>query len=236
MQRGTIVRQNGKWCLRYYETVLRDSVPVRKKSFRVLAPIGKDYPSRTSVLTLADKILAPVNAGQSVPESSLTFVAFIDNHYLPWAKKSLRPSTIKGYEDIYNLHVKSRLDIRLRDFRTVHGQRLVTSIPDVGHKTLLRVKSFVSGVITYALREGILDGANPMHPVKVPGRPKKFKGSAYSMEEIFAMSEAVEEFEKGRIKKKFAYSEVLPGTALAVIWTAAFAGLRLSEIRGLRWK
>jgi integrase len=237
MQRGTIVKQNKKWCLRYYETVLKGSQPVRKKSFKVLASIGKDYPSKTSVLTLADKILQPINTKQQVPESSLQLSTFIENHYLPWARLNLRPSTVNGYEkDIYNIHLKERLgDIRLRDFRTVTGQRLIAGIPNVGHKTLQRIKSFVSGVLTYALREGILDGNNPMHPVKVPGRPAKFKGGVYSMQEIFNMLEALEAFDGDRQRKKCSYAEVPKGTAQAVICTAAFTGLRLSELRGLRW-
>jgi integrase len=237
MQRGTIIKQNGKWCLRYYETVLKDSKPIRKKSFKVLAPIGKDYPSKSSVLNLADKVLSPINTRQQAPESSLKLTDFIEIHYLPWAKLNLRPSTVKGYEkDIYNIHLKDRLgDIRLRDFRTVTGQRLIAQIPDVGHKTLQRVKSFLSGVLTYALREGILDGSNPMHPVKVPGRPVKFKGGVYTMQEIFNMLEAVAAFEMNRQPKKSSYQEVPKGAAQAVICTAAFAGLRLSELRGLRW-
>jgi len=71
-----------------------------------------------------------------VPESSQRLIDFIDNHYLPEANKTLRPSTFKGYKDIVKLHLRKRLgDIRVRDFRTVHVQRLMAQIPNVGHKT-----------------------------------------------------------------------------------------------------
>jgi integrase len=221
MQRGTIIRQRDTWCVRFYEDIIKNGRVSRKKSFKVLAKVSKDYPTKTSVASLADKILEPINTGRQVPESSMKLTDFIENHYFPYARKALRPSTVKGYDkDIYQLRLRSRLgDVRLRDFRTVHGQRLIATIPNVGHKTLLRVKSFLSGVITYALREGVLDGHNPMHAVKAPGRTKKFKGPVYSMEELENIAEAVDD-----------------PTAFAVISTAAFAGLRLSELRGLRWE
>ena len=87
----------------------------------------------------------------------------------------------------------------------------------LGTKTLLRIKSFLSGVFTYARREGILDGENPMRGVSVPGRPTRFTGATYSIEEIERML------------------ILLPEPARTVVATAAFTGLRLSELRGLRW-
>jgi integrase len=207
--------------LRFYESVLQDGQVVRKKSFRILAPVSKDYPNKTSVTSLADKILAPLNSGTLVPESSQHLVDFIDNHYLPEAKKILRPSTYKGYKDIVELHLRKRLgDVRVRDFRTVHGQRLMTQIPNVGHKTLLRIRATLSAVFTHALRTGVLDGHNPMHAVSVPGRPKKYVAPSYSIEESVHMSLAV--VSKSKV-------------AFVAVSIAAFTGLRVSELRGLRW-
>jgi integrase len=220
MQRGTILVQRNKWCLRFYEDVIRDGQVIRKKSFRILAPVNKNYPNKTSVVPLADQILAPLNAGVLVPESSQRLIDFIDNHYLPEAKKILRPSTFKGYSDIVNTHLRSRLgDVRVRDFRVVHGQRLMAQIPNVGHKTLLRIRATLSAVFTYALRAGVLDGNNPMHAVSVPGRPKKYKPPTYSIEESAKIAVAVHYHDQ----------------AFVAVSIATFAGLRVSEIRGLRW-
>jgi len=41
MQRGTILIQRNKWCLRFYEDVIRDGLVIRKKSFRILAPVNR---------------------------------------------------------------------------------------------------------------------------------------------------------------------------------------------------
>jgi integrase len=174
------------------------------------------------VLLLAEKILAPLNASTTQAESSLSVVYFVENFYLPYVKTNLKPSTYKDYaKDIFLKHLKTRLgDIRLRDFRTVSGQRIIREIPEIAHKTRLRIKSFLSGVFKHALREGFLDGFNPMQNVSVGGRSEKFKGGVYTMYEISEICEFV-----GNVNM----------TAFAVISVAAFAGLRLSELRGLRW-
>jgi integrase len=75
-----------------------------------------------------------------------------------------------------------------------------------------------------------------MHPVKVPGRPKKFKAPVYTLQEVLQACEACAAFDKERKLKKFGYKDTPRGVAFAVVCVAAFAGLRLSEIRGLRWK
>jgi len=157
MQCGTIRKHHGSWTLFYYDTVIVENRHVRKKVSKKLADVGDDYPTKRSVLLLAEKILTPINNQTVTPESSQRLTDFIDNHYFPYVRKALRgrPSTVKGYEkDIYELHLRKRLgDIRLRDFRTVNGQRLIAQIEGPGHKTLMRIKSFLSGVFTYALRK-----------------------------------------------------------------------------------
>ncbi len=226
MQRGQIFKHRGNWRLRYRENIIEDRQPQKVLRSSFLAPIGKEYPSKCGVELLADRILAPLNAGTAQPESALTVTYFIETFYLPHVQKELRPSTYKDCRrDVYEKHVKIRLgEIRLRDFRTVNGQRILRDIADsnsdVGHKTLLRIKSFLSGAFKHAKREGFLDGENPMRDTSAPGKPEKFKGDVYSMAEIERIVDCV-----GKVDMR----------ALAVISVAAFAGLRLAELRGLRW-
>jgi integrase len=217
MQRGQIYKKNGAWLLRYWDITTTGRV---RKAVK-LAPISDEYPSKRSVLLLAEKHLQPINSGQLQPESALLVTDFIENIYLPYVEKELRPSTYKHYKkDMYEKHVKSLLgDLRLRDFRTVHGQKLVRNI-NVGRRTLIHVKVFLSAAFKHAKREGILDGENPMRDVSVPGRPDPRDTRTYSMDEIERICDAVAKVDQ------------VAFTAIAV---AAFAGLRASEIRGLRW-
>ena len=226
MQRGQIFKHRGNWRLRYWDAAIVDGQKKRVRRATFLAPVGTDYPTKRSVMALADRILTPLNAGQVQPESSLTVVYFIENYYLPYVKKELRPSTHKDYKkDVFEKHLKIRLgELRLRDFRTVNGQRILRDISttntDVGHKTLQRIKSFLSGAFKHAKREGFIDGENPMRDTAAPGKPEKFQGEVYTMHEIERMGEAIAKVDM---------------RACAVISVAAFAGLRLAELRGLRW-
>jgi integrase len=218
VQRGRIYRHHGSWLLQFYDDVLIDGKQTRKRACVKLAPDNKDFPTKRSVLLLAEKHLAPINSGQLQPESAVLLADYIEKTYLPAAEKRLRPSTVKDYKEIFYQHLKTRLgDLRLRDFRTVHGQRIMHNIPDVGHARLLRIKAVLSAVFTHAIRTGVLDGVNPVHSVSVPGKPVKFKGYAYSLSEIEGMFIATS------------------GVARVVIAVAALTGLRLSELRGLRW-
>jgi integrase len=177
--------------------------------------------TKRSILLLAEKILAPLNAGTQVAESSMSVQDFIDNVYLPHVKKELRPSTYKDYGDIVRVHLRGRLgDIRLRDFRTVHAQRLLREITGVGHVSLLRIKSLLSGVFKHARREGFLDSENPIRDASAPSRPKKFKRPTYTLADLEDICEAVASKDM---------------KAFAVVSTAAFTGMRQGELRGLRW-
>jgi hypothetical protein len=161
MQKGSIVKHGRYWMLRYWEHQIRDGVRVRVNAHKKLAPIGPAYPDKKSVEPLAWKHLEPINTRLQTPESATLIAEFIETVYLPMVKQFLRPSTYKDYKrDCYEKHFKERLgNLRLRDCRTAHGQRLLATIakdnPNLSHKTLLRLKSFLSGVFKHARAEGI---------------------------------------------------------------------------------
>jgi integrase len=218
MQHGHVFKFRRSWFLKYYDVQLRNGVRVSKRICKKIAPVNQTYRKKSDVQLLADKILTPINSGAVVPESSMKVSEFIENFYLPHVKATLRASTYYDYGVVWKLHVKNRIGkLTLRDFRTVHGQRLIQSIDGIGHNSLLRIKSFLSGVFTFAKQEGILDGVNPVQGIRVKGRASKPQMPVYSVSEI---------------------SDVLPKLSepARTIWiVAAFSGLRVSELRGLRW-
>ena len=221
MQRGRIYRHRRSWFLQYRDVRFADGKPVVKRVAVRLAPIDKEFPSKASVRTLADRVLAPINDKRLQPESAMPLVDYVEKFYFPMAEKTLRPSTVAGYRYVWSIHLKpglSALNLKMREFRTVHGQRLLASIEGVSHERLLRVRAVLSGVFAHAIRNGVLDGVNPMHAVKVPGRPKHFRGAAYTLSEIDDM-----------------LMGAFSGVSHVAVAIAAFTGLRLGEIRGLRW-
>lgn len=233
MQRGHITKHHGSWFLRFYDVVLRDGQAVKKLRAVKLTRISETYPTKRSVERLAEKYLAPVNAAIRSPEAEETLANFIEKKYLPHVRAELRPVTAKSYSDIFENHLKSRTDrIMLRDSRTVHGQRLLKETHQatgIGHTSCSHIKSMLSGVFSFALREGVLDGVNPIRPVQIPGRVERRKQPVYRLEElvtvIFALSQP-----------EFAFStDAGKSVARFVVIVAAFTGLRVSELRGLRW-
>jgi integrase len=223
VQQGQVFKRNGSWYVRFYRDEIQDGAPVRRRVCEKLAHYSDDYRSKKDVAPLVAEILSPVNSGDAQPEGSLTLTEFVEQRYLPSRAKKLRPSTMLGYRDMFHKYVKTRAGhIRLRDFHTKDGRHLFDRIseemPNLSHTTLMHVKAMMSGIFTYARQEDAVRGANPMQGVKADGRRYKPARHAYSLNEISIMLPKI------------------PEPARTVIMVAAFAGLRSSEIRGLRWE
>jgi integrase len=219
MQRGQIFRRGGSWYLRFYQTEIKEGKTVPRRVCTRLARYSDDFRSKRDVWPLAEEILSPQNTGQLQPESALTFSEFVEKQFLPHIEKKKKPSTLKFYRDVYKNHLRDRVGgVRLRDFTTRHAQDLIDAIPGLSHQSLLRVKTGLSAVFTFARQRDVLRGANPVQGVKAEGRRTNPERYAYSLDEVRQML------------------SVLPDPARTVVAVAAFTGLRAGEIRGLRWE
>jgi integrase len=211
MQKGSIFQRHGAWHLRY-------RAAGKQKSER-LAPFCDQYRTVKSVRDLADKILQPINEGQQ-PAGPQTLQQFIERTYLPYAKQHKRPSTYRGYINLYNAQISGRIGgMKLSSFRTVDAQKLLDRIAgdtELSHNSLIHVKSLLSGVFAFAKRMGALD-ANPMVGTEIPKGKASGKTHAYSLEEVTTML------------------ATLKGTARTAVLVGAWTGLSLAELRGLQW-
>jgi len=217
MQTGTLFKRHGSWHLRIrVHEIGPDGNPRRREVSKKLARVCDDYRSPKDLKDLVDAELAKVNRG-SAAEGSLGMAAFFDTYFLPAVRAKRRVSTVRFYSDTFDNHVRDRVgDVRLRDFQTVHAQRVLDDV-DLSHGSLQRIKTTISAIFSHALRLGFVSGHNPVHESKPEGRRTDFEGAAYSLEDIEWM-----------LSK-------LTGTPRVVIAVAAFTGLRLSELRGLQW-
>jgi len=159
------------------------------------------------------------------PEAGISLIDFVEKVYFPMREKRLEGTTIKGYRDSWNCHIKSRVTgFRVRDFRTVDGENLMQDIErehgnGLAHGTYKHIKVTLSAIFTNAKRIGVFDGANPMQGVSVPkGKKHGRKRQAYSLEEIEH------------------HLDLFSGPVRLIIGVAACAGLRLGEIRRLWWE
>jgi integrase len=253
-QQGQILRSGSSWVLRYHEDRIVDSRIERVRTKTPLA-LYSEYPYKQDAKSLErlrrelsekiNTILARVNGrtGQN-NDSTLTLGEFIQERYFPRLDQRLEmsagnelhiePSTVKGYKDIWKVHVKNNpaAQIQLRHFTTRTAQQFLESLPQhLSHKTHLRIKNFIRGVFSWAISSEAFTGINPMAETKAGGQTKKTEAGLTlrekkvraSNEHAYTLEEVAEMLDK------------LPEPGRTVCAVAAFTGLTRSELRGLKW-
>ena len=220
-QEGHLYVHHDAWYVRYRERVRQEdgSIKLHQKASRLGSL--EDYPSESHIKPLLAEFLCKVNAGNFTPEPGMTLMEFVEKIYLPFLEEK-RASTKKGYEEIWNNHIRDRVGtIRLRNFRTVNANRMLRAIADendLSKTTLQHIKAVLSAIFTHAKNEGAFDGANPVQGTRIPNNAREpAETYAYNLAQICRIL------------------EFLPLLPKAVVATAAFAGLRCGELGGLEW-
>jgi integrase len=96
--------------------------------------------------------------------------------------------------------------------------RAIAKEKDLTKTTLQHIKSVLSTIFTYAKNEGTFDGANPVDGVLIPMHAREpGQTHAYDLGQVLEILDR------------------LPLLAKSLVATAAFAGLRHGELRGLEW-
>jgi integrase len=127
------------------------------------------------------------------------------------------------FHQLWQSHIEPRAaDMKLREFRTVHGNKLIAAVfaddPHLSKQTLSNIKFLLSGIFKYAKNQGFHDGENPITDVMIPEEARgPSKTYAHPLPEILRIL------------------DVLPLQPKAAVAVAAFAGLREGEIVGLDW-
>ena len=130
--------------------------------------------------------------GQLPAERILTMADFAASVYLPWVERYQRPSTLKGYRQVWKQHLKPLCEKTwLKDTRTYHVQSWLNAIAKsdaLSRNSLRRIQSVLSGIFSLAKRLGYYDGVNPAQDTRVdPSAPEAAETYAYSLEEVRAL-------------------------------------------------
>jgi integrase len=209
------------WYVRYRERVGREDGSIKLKQRAARLGSVTDYPFESHIKPRLAEFMCSLNAGNFSPEPGITLGEFVERIYLPYLSEK-RASTKKGYEEIWDNHISDRVGhIQLRKFRTVNASRMLKAIADendLSKTTLQHIKGVLSGIFTHARNEGAFDDANPVQGARIPTNAREPDETyAYNLAQICRIL------------------EFLPLLPKAVIATAAFAGLRRGELRGLEW-
>ncbi len=222
-QQGQIIRIGNRWYVRYWELRNISGLIERKRVTHFLGDVttrGKRPPA--DMVTEAERHMATVNSGTLPAERVVTVNDFVERVYLPWIKNHKRPSTEKGYRDIWEDHLKPICQqVWLKDTRTYHVQAWLDQIGagKLSRNTLKHIKSVVSGIFTLAKQQDYFQGENPARDSSVnPKAAEPQETYAYSLDEIQSIL------------------SLLPEPAATAFAVAAFMGLRHGEIQGLLWE
>jgi integrase len=222
-QQGQIIRIGDRWYVRYWERRNIGGTIERKRVTHSIGEVttrGKRPPA--DIKTEAERHMATVNSGAVPAERIVTICDFVERVYLPWTAAHKRPSTAKGYRDIWEDHLKPLCAlVWLKDARTYHVQNWMNQIGagKLSRNTLKHVKSVISGIFTLAKQQDYFQGENPARDSAVnPKAAEPQETYAYSLEEIQAIL------------------ALLPEPAATAFAVAGFMGLRHGEIQGLLWE
>jgi integrase len=192
-----------------------------KQVSRKLADYNDQYRTKRSVRPLADEILDPLNQGLQV-NGPMTLQQYAETVYFPNIKPKKKPSTYKGYFNLYTKQIQPRIGgLRLSTCSTADIQRILYRIDEaeeLSHQSFLNINSVLSAIFTHARRSGTLQGPNPTDGVEIPEGKRAGKTHKYSFEEVEKITDAAD------------------GVARCAVVVAAWTGLSLAELRGLKWE
>lgn len=247
-QKGQIKLHGANWIFVYYLAGKRVHEILAPYT---LCPFRNDEKGREQVREkFTDKIgqlLRPANAdvpSMAMLDGLLTLERFIVKRYWPECERRqqltganhMEPSTIHGYRKIFQKHMlgKSVASLQINRFTTKDGQDWLDSLPqNLSHKTHLRLRAFLSGVLTTALQLNVISGTNPMDATKAGGLSKGRKESELTPRELKIRKSNEHAYDHAEVALML---EKLPEPARTICAVAAFTGLTRSEIPALKWE
>jgi integrase len=228
-QKGCVWRKGNSWILSYRESFNEDGQIVRKQKCTKLAEYSDRYRCESDLDELVAEKLAAVRQAAKCPHSSDSFVDYVEQVYLPFVLRTMKPSTYAGYSTYWERYIKPRVwKYALRDFTVAIVASLLKDISRM-HKlnrdTLTKIRSVFSGIFSYAMSEGHFPARsaadNPASRARIPESAMAPKRTvAATFEEVQG------------------YLRALKGLPLerAAVGIMALSGVRPSEARGLRWE
>lgn len=236
-QNGYVFRKGPSWFLRYRENFNENGQIVRKQKCVYLADYCDRYRTESDLDDLVNEKLTGVRGAAKCPRSSDPFTEYVEDVYLPFVLRTMKPSTYSGYSTYWKRYLKPRVGkYALRDFTMAIVAGLLKDIANT-HKlnrdTVTKVRSILSGIFTFAISEGHFPARsaaeNPASHARIPdSATAPVEPTAATRDEVKAILAA--------LKAQPALD--LPGLPLerAAVALIAMLGVRPGEARGLRWE
>jgi integrase len=241
-QGGNVLIQAGSWCVRWREDVIEaGSVATRKQRFKILRRVidGEERRDRKCKLRIPEdiqievgRLLASVNADAPIDSQAaiarsiryLVEAQYFPNREQAVAAGTFKPSSLKGYRDIWKLHLVNRIGgMVLHEFERQHAflvwEQIHAANVKLTKRTMQHIRTFVSAVFRWAMDRGLYDGQNNPAQASLPeGLSDGKETGFYTLAEVARMLEV--------------FTSPL---AQAILALAYGAGLRKGELAAVRW-
>jgi|SRR5579862_328009 len=241
MQKGSI-RISGKfWYLKVRENVSENGQTKRAITYHKLAPIDQYRPGSNgdappSVQAMADEIVARVNAGKQQGLSVDSFKSYLESYLSAGIGANGRPvrkTTLVSYKRDFNVIKHLIPDMPLRNVRTPDINKIFSALmqedgDDIRATSAYRnVRNFLSGAFREAVGNGLVD-FNPVRDSRVL-EGNDADTHAYTLPEVKELMNVIAAPKAGE-------QDDWRHTMRAAFMIAMFTGLRMEEIKGLKWE
>ncbi len=238
MQNGSIRISGRWWYLKVRENVIENGQTVRKPMYHKLAPVAQFRPSSNgepppAIRAMAGEKLAPINAGKREGLSTDSLKSYLESFLQAGVGRNGRPVrkvTLKTYRRDFRVIADLIPDIQLRNVRTPDINKLFKALiaadgDEVRATSAYRnVRSFLSGAFRAAVGDGLADFNPVRDAMTLTGNDSDTH--KYTLSEVKRLMKVLTG-ESGNNWKH---------TMRAAFTVALLTGLRLEEIKGLRWE
>ena len=208
---GLVERRPGRWHVSIELPPDPSSGRRRRRRFTVRG-------SRADAQRALNSALAARDQGIDLNPSRLLVRDYLEQWLDRHARISVRPSTLRRYEQIAGRLASLIGAITLRDLRAIHVQNAYGALLDDGlaPRTVLHHHRLLKQSLQQAVRWGLIP-ANPADAVAAP-KAERREMRSLSADEVALLEDAVTDDDLARLFR-----------------VAVTTGLRLGELLGLRW-
>ena len=211
-------REGQQFVLYYWGDEFEDGKGKRKKKRHVLGPATMGAREAERV---RDEFLRPLNQGLVSIGSATKFADYVDSVYRPTVLPTMAKSTQDRSMSVYMNYLRPAFGgMCLRDITPLGVQQYVSGMAawDLAQESKDKIRDVLSSIMGSAVKYGLLV-KNPAAEVRLPVAKGGKRSKPYITQEQFRL-----------------LLEVVMEPYATMIFVAAFTGLRVSELVGLRWR
>ena len=212
-------RREGKWWyLLHWQDEFVGGVRVRKRKRVKFAPAS--MPEREAK-KIAAELLRPFNQGLVTVGSAVNFNEYVEMTYKPTLLPLLAKTTQDSYEATIRKYILPAFkDCCLRDLTAMALQRYFSRMAAEGinYPCIVKVRDALSSILRSAVRYGFLV-KNPLEGLQLPPDKRGRRSKLVTTPEQFAQ-----------------LLQLVPEPYSSMVYVAAWTGLRVSELIGLKWR